>query len=488
MRAALRSGISSLRLVEEGIVGELPVRFRARIGLQRVPLAALGLVHLVEREVEPGARLDDARVRVPRLGLALHEEVRGLDRRRGGMAGALLLLLRNPQRLLGGGHLALRLGCHLLRPRLELFRAGLPRAGALLLARLRLEMLRFQDELVGVVRHEASIHGSLRPVFWLAGGQIADLVPRAGALRIEGKFITGRTAAARVQGPVQDVRGLTLVPALIDAHVHLRVAGDPALVSRELLRRGVAAVLDLGSPERSLPLDHRPLRVRCAGPLFTAPGGYPTQTWGRDGYGLELASADQARAAVRRLAQLGARFIKLAFDPRHLLLDAQVAQAASDEAHQLGLKVAAHALELDSVRRALEAGADVLAHTPRDPLPSEVLERLRGKWVVSTLRPFHVEPERLAALREAGARIAYGTDLGNEGTSPAIDAGELALLERAGVDPLRAATQDAADLLGLDDLGRLSVGSAASLLAVSGLDPASLAQPVWVMNCGRVLA
>jgi imidazolonepropionase-like amidohydrolase len=323
-------------------------------------------------------------------------------------------------------------------------------------------------------------------VLWLAGGQIADPRPREGALRVEGAFITGRSPRLTVKVPFTSSRGLTLVPAIVDAHVHLSLAGEVALIAREQLRRGVAGVLDLGAAERSLSsLDQRPLRARFAGPLFTAPGGYPTQTWGKDGQGLELSSPHEARKAVARLSAAGARFVKLAFDPRHPLLAPEVAAAASDEAHKLGLLVAAHALEADSVRRALEAGADVLAHTPRDALPPDLLERMKGKWVISTLRAFGVAPARLAALREAGARIAYGTDLGNEGTAPGIDARELELLVEAGVDPLFAATSESAELLGLRDLGRLSVGSTASLLAVRGLDPESLARPAWVLNCGK---
>jgi imidazolonepropionase-like amidohydrolase len=283
-----------------------------------------------------------------------------------------------------------------------------------------------------------------------------------------------------------EAAGLTLVPAFIDAHVHLAVAGEARQIARDQVRGGVAAVLDLGTPETALPIDLRPLRVRFAGPLFTAPGGYPTQSWGRDGFGLELAGAKEAREAVRRLAAKEVRFIKLAFDPRFPMLDTEVARAAADEAHKLGLRVAAHALEEDSVRRALEAGADVLAHTPRDPLPADLLDRMHGKWVISTLHAFAVAPARLAALREAGARVAYGTDLGNEDTRPGIDARELALLAQAGVDPVQAATRDSAELLGLKELGRLSVGSLASLLAVRALDPESLARPAWVMNCGKL--
>ncbi len=166
-----------------------------------------------------------------------------------------------------------------------------------------------------------------------------------------------------------------------------------------------------------------------------------------------------------------------------------MARAAADEAHRLGLLVAAHALEADSVRRALDAGADVLAHTPRDPLPAELLARVKGKWVISTLRAFGVEPARLRALAEAGARVAYGTDLGNEdeATAPRIDAPELSLLAAAGVNPLLAATRHAADLLGFKELARLSVGMVASLLAVRSLEPALLAEPAWVMNCGKLV-
>jgi imidazolonepropionase-like amidohydrolase len=322
-------------------------------------------------------------------------------------------------------------------------------------------------------------------VLWIAGGKLADPSPREGALRIEGTKITGKAVAAPRGAKVVDARGLIIVPAFIDAHVHLAVGGEPALVSREEVRRGVAAVLDLGAPERILPLAHSPLRIRWSGPLLTAPGGYPTRSWGTNGEGLELSNPDAARASVRRLAAAKARFVKLALDPRFPMLAPEVARAAADEAHRLGLLVAAHALEESSVRQALDAGADVLAHTPRDRLPQDLLQRVKGKWVISTLSAFDVPPERLRELREAGARVAYGTDLGNEGTAPGIDARELELLEAAGVDALPAATSAAAALLSFPDLGGLAVGCAASLLAVGSLAPEDLARPEWVMIDGK---
>jgi imidazolonepropionase-like amidohydrolase len=323
-------------------------------------------------------------------------------------------------------------------------------------------------------------------MFWITAAQIADPTPRQGALCVDGGKIAAKTDGAAPGVRAIDARGLILVPALIDAHVHLSVAGDPAIISQEQARRGVAAVLDLGAPERVLPLRHPPLSICFAGPLLTAPGGYPTRSWGANGEGLELATAEEARAAVRRLGEKGVRFVKLAFDPRFPLLAPQVASAAADEAHRLGLLVAAHALDVESVRQALDAGADVLAHTPRDPLPADLLARMNGRWVISTLRVFSVAPERLRALHAAGARVAYGTDLGNENTVPGIDAAELELLASAGVDPLAAATSSAAALLGFPCLGRLDVSASASLLAVRSLAPDDLADPEWVMIDGRM--
>src|SRR5438477_4993069 len=175
-------------------------------------------------------------------------------------------------------------------------------------------------------------------MLWITGARIADLTPREGALRIDGPSITGRASVVpRMKLEKLDASGLTLVPAFIDAHVHLAVAGEPRQIARDQVRGGVAAVLDLGTREPALPLDLRPLRVRFAGPMLTAPGGYPTQSWGRDGFGLELATAKEARAAVRRLAGKKARFVKLAFDPRYPVLSEDVARAAADEAHGLGL-------------------------------------------------------------------------------------------------------------------------------------------------------
>lgn len=333
---------------------------------------------------------------------------------------------------------------------------------------------------------------------WVVGGRVvADGAHRAAAVHVKDGRIAAVGAPVPKNAETADATGLYVVPAALDAHVHLSIAGELAAVGAAERKAGLAAVLDLGEPERLLQRlsDLKPLRVLFSGPLCTAPLGYPTQSWGKDGYGLPLATPAEARAAVARLHAAGASMVKLAFDGRYAVLDAAVARAAVEAAHEKGLKVAAHALEVAMVRRALDAGADVLAHAPVEPLPEDLVAEIGRKklHVISTLKAFGGSAAAVGNVRKlkaAGACIVYGTDLGNTGTSPGIDAGELALLSQAGLTPaeiLRAATEEAADLLGFRDLGTIAPGQAASLIGLRSdplADPGSLAHPSLVLLDG----
>jgi len=325
------------------------------------------------------------------------------------------------------------------------------------------------------------------PLSWIATARVA--------VAIDGPRIVEVAGQAPRAARVFDAAGQMLVPAFCDAHVHLSVAMDPRRDAEALLRSGVAAVLDLGAPERvsSTLRDLLPLQVAYAGPLLTAPRGYPTQSWGADGYGLEIASDEDAREAVARVAALGARVVKLAFDARFPVLDAVVARRAVEEAHRRRLLVAAHALEPELVRRAVDAGVDVLAHAPAGTLPDDLVREIgaRRLRVISTLHAYGGEGvENLRRLREAGAIVAYGTDLGNEGTSPGIDAEELSLLAAAGLsfDGILAAVAESARLAGV--AGTIAPGERADLMLVpeeAAAQPALLANPmrVWIAGALR---
>jgi imidazolonepropionase-like amidohydrolase len=333
------------------------------------------------------------------------------------------------------------------------------------------------------------------PVSWIANARIAD--PRADcvAVGLDGPRILEIASRPARGAEAFDASGQLLLPAFTDAHVHLAIATGLRAQAEALLRGGVAAVLDLGAPERLVPsfVSCAPLQVAFAGPLLTAPRGYPTQSWGADGYGLEIASVNEACAAVARVAGLGARVVKLALDVRFPLLEAATARAAADEAHRRGLLVAAHALEPDLVRLAVDVGADVLAHAPLGKLPDDLVREIgaRRLRVISTLHAYRGEGvENLGKLREAGAIVVYGTDLGNEGTSPGIDAEELSLLSAAGLSfaAILDAVREAARLAGVP--GTITPGARADLLLVAEeavAEPALLAGPtrVWIAGALR---
>ena len=273
-------------------------------------------------------------------------------------------------------------------------------------------------------------------------------------------------------GEVERVEGGFLFPGFVDAHVHLSMS-EPAAVAAG----GVTGVLDLGSPLAYAFSEHHPLRFAAAGPLITARRGYPTTSWGANGYGLEVADPSQARDAVALLADSGAAIIKVAIEPDGgPTLDARTLSAVADAAHRRGLKVAAHALSADAVREALTAGVDVLAHTPMEQLPEDLIASLgaTGVTVISTLRAFGAHDstrENLAALAAAGCPVAYGTDLGNGSIRPGIDPAELELLEHALGDRARAlaaATSVSGALAGAG--GRIAPDLPADLLWVPRFD------------------
>jgi imidazolonepropionase-like amidohydrolase len=296
----------------------------------------------------------------------------------------------------------------------------------------------------------------------VVGGPSGPLWFEAGRVRAPGP---PEEAAERLE-----LAGAFVVPSFIDAHVHL--AYFP--VGRELARAGIAAVVDLAMPLGFLDVCEAggcgPLGVIAAGPMITAPGGYPTRSWGSAGYGWEVDGPAEATAAVEALAARGLTVVKVPLTGEPTL-DDRTLSAVVARAHALGLKVAAHALTERDARRAGLAGVDALAHTPLDRLTDETVQRFAGRAVISTLTAFGATPtviDNLRRLRAAGAIVLYGTDLGNT-RQAGIQGAELTALAAAGLEPaaiLEAATAAPARFFGLEQLGALEPGKAASFMVL----------------------
>jgi imidazolonepropionase-like amidohydrolase len=289
-------------------------------------------------------------------------------------------------------------------------------------------------------------------------------------------------------------------PGIVDAHVHLGFGG-PELA----LAGGVVGVRDLGAPlERALEWrsSERPM-VAVAGPVLTSPDGYPSQSWGAAGFAAFAGSVEAAASVVKELAASGVDLVKVALEPGAgwPVPQPPVVRALVEAAHDAGLPVTAHALSVEMVIRALDAGVDELAHTPVQRLPEPLVHRIAGAGipVVSTLQTFFSAGQGRAAaanaadLHRAGVSLVYGTDLGNGGTRPGADPRELDRLADAGLGrlgALRAATETAAAAPGMRcGTGRIEVGRPAALVLLSGdplVEPHVWRHPLAVLAGGRL--
>jgi imidazolonepropionase-like amidohydrolase len=221
-----------------------------------------------------------------------------------------------------------------------------------------------------------------------------------------------------------------------------------------VLLGGVSAVRDMAWPPDEIfpladasegPSFNGPL-VRAAGPMLTAPAGYPTRSeWAPPGTGLEVRGVQEALAGVNRMADRGAAHIKVS-------LNAEAGPTPSDQelvaivdaAHARDLLVSAHVQGAGQADRALGAGIDELAHCPwTERISDDVIGGMaRSMRMVSTLdiHSFGIDTPELRRAQDnlwrfasAGGRVQYGTDLGNGPVPPGIDIGEVIMLFDAGL-------------------------------------------------------
>src|SRR5262245_65948721 len=181
-------------------------------------------------------------------------------------------------------------------------------------------------------------------------------------------------AAASVRVPAGAARvnlaGKTVMPAIIDTHVHLSQTRD-ALVD-DLRRRayfGVGAAQSLGQDTTDVSFQVRAQTTPGLARFFTAGRGITAPEPGRTTAPFWVTTTAEARKAVQENAAKKVDIIKIWVDDRNgtvKKLSPELYTAVIDEAHKNSLRVIAHIYTLDDAKGTLRAGLDAFAHGVRD--------------------------------------------------------------------------------------------------------------------------
>lgn len=230
----------------------------------------------------------------------------------------------------------------------------------------------------------------------------------ATTVTLEDDRIVDVGGAIPSQAEVVDARGATLLPGLIDAHVH---TSEPALA--QALRFGVTTELEMqgamtGDAQRRVGANPLLADVRSSGFALTPPGGHPSELFpaGERPGGPPrsdepapvmpfVTTPEEAAAWIPRLVEAGSDYIKLMIDdgtveghPGLPCLDQPTVDAAVAAAHRLGRLAVAHALTIDATLSAVRAGVDGLTHLFMDlPHTPEAIAAIAasGAFVVPCL-------------------------------------------------------------------------------------------------------
>ena len=192
-------------------------------------------------------------------------------------------------------------------------------------------------------------------------------------LVVDGTRIAQAGRAADIQAPAGAARvslaGKTVMPMLIDTHVHLSPTRE-ALI-RDLRRRayyGVGAALSLGTDNVEL-LDMRGQTIPGAARFLSAGRGITMPEPGRITVPHWITTEAEGRKAVEELAAQKVDIVKIWVDTRdgkYRKLTPEIYGAIIDEAHKRGLRVTAHIFDLEDAKGLIRAGIDAFAHGVRD--------------------------------------------------------------------------------------------------------------------------
>ena len=337
----------------------------------------------------------------------------------------------------------------------------------------------------------------------------------------------------------------SVVPGLINCHVHLEMNGQPDTLSVYLLRTpiertldvalnarlsleaGVTTVRDLGGAEASaIALRDAVARGEHVGPTIVPAGRALCMTGGHGHFiGRETDGPWDARKAVREQLKAGAGCIKLIATggvltkgavPGQDQLSEEEMRAAITEARTHGMRVAAHAIGTNGIKNALRAGVNSIEHGHLLDDEAIGLFKERGTYLVPTLAAvwriyenvssgaqpgyvvrkatelFEHAGENIRKAWKAGVTIAGGSDAGTPYNRHEDYAYEVELMSTVlGMTPqqaLTAATATAAQLIGVD-AGVLAEGRPADLLLLdrdAGADVRALREPRVVIKAGAV--
>ncbi|HYW15901.1 MAG TPA: amidohydrolase family protein [Allosphingosinicella sp.] len=361
------------------------------------------------------------------------------------------------------------------------------------------------------------------PVVVITDGRIASVVGRGGARPVI------PAGAKRI-----DLPGKTLLPGLIDMHVHLdsnpRYGGYSGLQftdmfwvaqgvrnARDMLDSGFTTVRNVGSDNYAdvgykQAIDEGLMvgpRIVPAAHALGATGGHCDQTYlppSLAARGKAVGDGPQElRTRVREQRKYGAEVIKVCAtggvfsrntEPGQQQLSEEELRAIADEAHQWGLKVAAHAHGAAGIKAAIRAGIDTIEHASLIDAEGIRLARDRGTWLAmdifnteytqaegarngvleDNLRKdreiAQLQRDNFRAAHRAGVKMVFATDAGVMPHGSA--GGQFRWMVRYGMSPMEAiqsATRNAAQALGREkDVGAIAVGRWGDLIAVDG-DP-----------------